>query len=124
MSNLLCLLARDRDTGANGKVMYEIVAGNDQNLFTINAHSGTLSSDSLNFEDRKGHTLIIRATDQGVPPRSHQTTVKILVTDVNDPPKFSADDIKGILPLDFWLSKVHISVVSLKSFSLKSQFRS
>ena len=92
---MLCLVAKDEDYGNNEKVEYSIVSGNDENLFHIDGTSGTLSSEPLNFESKRVHELIIKATDHGVPPRSSFTTVKVLVKNVNDPPKFESNEITG-----------------------------
>ena len=96
VNSLLCLQARDRDAGPNGKVRYEITAGNNKNLFGINFNTGALSSLSLDFESSKEHSLTIRASDHGVPLRYSETTVKVIVKDTNDPPKFKTDNITGI----------------------------
>ena len=91
---MLCVIARDKDVGNNAKVSYDIVTGN-KSLFSINVTSGTLSSKSLNFEDRRVHVLKVRATDHGDPPRSSFTTVEVLVKNVNDPPQFESKKITG-----------------------------
>jgi protocadherin Fat 4 len=91
-------VAKDEDDGNNAKVNYNIVSGN-KSLFHVDLMSGTLSSESLNFEDTRedtrAHVLRIKATDHGNPPRSSFTTVKVLVKDVNDPPKFESNEITG-----------------------------
>ncbi|CAB4016043.1 protocadherin Fat 3 [Paramuricea clavata] len=92
VKNLLCLVARDKDRGKNAEVNYVIVSGN-KTLFHINDTSGTLSSESLNFEDTRKHVLRIRATDHGDPPRSSFTTVEVLVKNVNDAPTFESEEI-------------------------------
>ena len=94
VKNLLCLVARDKDRGKNAEVNYVIVSGN-KTLFHINDTSGTLSSESLNFEDTMKHVLRIRATDHGDLPRSSFTTVEVLVKNVNDAPTFESEEIAG-----------------------------
>ena len=91
---MLCLVAKDKDHGDNGKVKYSIMSG-DESLFHIDQQSGTLSSESLNFEDTGVHVLRIKATDHGTPPRSSFTTVEVLVRNMNDPPKFESSEITG-----------------------------
>ena len=101
VDSLICLQARDKDTGSNGKVRYEITAGNNENLFGINFNTGALSSLSLDFESSEEHSLTIRASDHGVPPRSSETTVKVIVKDTNDPPRFKANNVTGIATFYF-----------------------
>ena len=89
-------MAKDEDSGDNAKVNYMIVSGNTT-LFHVHPTSGVLSSESLNFEESKNHvfTMTVMATDRGHPPRSSIATVKVLVKNVNDPPKFESDTITG-----------------------------
>ena len=92
IKSLLCLVAKDKDYGDNAKVNYEIISGN-KTLFYVHPTLGILSSESLNFEDARGHDLRIKATDHGDPSRSSVTTVEVLVKNVNDPPKFGSNEI-------------------------------
>lgn len=89
INSLLCLVATDRDSGKNSEIQYKLVSGNTR-LFNVDLLTGTISSKSLNFEDNEEHVLIIQATDFGDQPKSTNITVKVLVMNVNDQPKFES----------------------------------
>lgn len=113
---MLCLVARDEDYDNNGKVEYSIVSGNNDTLFHIDGTSGTLSSESLNFEDKRVHKLIIKATDHGVTPRSSFATVEILVKNLNDPPTFESNEITGRVSVSVYFIKFKITYPIFCSF--------
>lgn len=95
--NLLCLASSDRDSGENSNITYTLASGNEAGLFSIDASLGTLSSVSLDFERQSVYSLTVRATDHGTPRRSAMTTVKVLVRDSNDAPRFSKKSYEGSL---------------------------
>ncbi|XP_048580487.1 cadherin-23-like isoform X2 [Nematostella vectensis] len=77
--------AVDADIGSNGRMMYEITAGNDQGLFTLDPVLGSIRvSRPLDRETNKTITLTVLAKDQGIPQLSDQASVVIYLTDVND----------------------------------------
>ncbi|VDM60776.1 unnamed protein product [Angiostrongylus costaricensis] len=88
---LLCVFAKDLDTGSNSNVSYSIISGNDMGSFAIDFASGCIRS--LRVLDREvisDYRLVISATDQGIPPLKAEALVKIHVLDENDnAPKFS-----------------------------------
>ena len=67
--------------------------------FTIGSSSGIVSvSGKLDRETVPFYDLIVRATDLGVPPAIGFTSLKILITDVNDsPPQLSPSNRKGFV---------------------------
>ena len=79
------------DPDANSTLRYSIVSGNNTGLFKINASTGTITyvGSGENFGNHPGFTLIVRASDGSL---STQATVKVRVTDVNEPPVFSNDN--------------------------------
>uniref|UniRef100_A0A3B5RCH3 Protocadherin Fat 4 n=1 Tax=Xiphophorus maculatus TaxID=8083 RepID=A0A3B5RCH3_XIPMA len=82
--NILQVVARDDDQGANGQLSYMLSGGNDEGAFTLSS-SGQLSvTQTLDRETRGKYTLLITATDSGSPSLSGTGTVTILVDDVND----------------------------------------
>ncbi|XP_014858141.1 PREDICTED: protocadherin Fat 4 isoform X1 [Poecilia mexicana] len=82
--NILQVVARDDDQGANGQLSYMLSGGNDEGAFTLSS-SGQLSvTQILDRETRGKYTLLITATDSGSPSLSGTGTVTILVDDVND----------------------------------------
>ncbi|XP_037118459.1 protocadherin Fat 4 [Syngnathus acus] len=89
--NILQVVARDDDQGANGQLSYMLSGGNDEGGFSLSA-SGQLSlTHTLDREAQGKYVLLITATDSGSPLLSGTGTVTVLVDDVNDNvPIFSA----------------------------------
>ena len=67
---------------------------NSFDLFAIDSRSGHLTlSRHLDFETSQRHSLIVTATDSGVPPLSANLTILVEVQDVNDnPPVFERNE--------------------------------
>ncbi|PVD25347.1 hypothetical protein C0Q70_15847 [Pomacea canaliculata] len=86
--------AVDSDTGAGGQVNYTAVSGNGLPLFQVNPGTGDVTtSGRVNREVRGRYTLVVRATDGGVPALSSSCLVDITVNDLNDnAPIFSPAD--------------------------------
>ena len=80
-------IAIDLDDGENGAITYSLVGGDDQNKFSIDAHSGHLSASPLDHELHADHRLKIRAEDQGSPKKEAicEVTVRVLDRNDNDP---------------------------------------
>ncbi|XP_077287524.1 cadherin 88C [Arctopsyche grandis] len=73
----------------NGQIVFEIVGGNEQELFQINQLPSDFSSAQIvstkPLKDRYGnYTLTIEASDLGEPTNSVQEDMSICVTDYND----------------------------------------
>uniref|UniRef100_A0A8C6NJE5 Protocadherin Fat 4 n=1 Tax=Nothobranchius furzeri TaxID=105023 RepID=A0A8C6NJE5_NOTFU len=82
--NILQVVARDDDQGANGQLSYMLSGGNDEGAFTLSS-SGQLSlTQTLDREAQGKYILLITATDSGLPSLSGTGTVTVLVDDVND----------------------------------------
>lgn len=113
---MLCLIARDKDYGNNAKIKYDIVSGN-KDLFYIDDVTGTLSIESLNFEDSREHKLTVRATDHGNPPRFSHSNVEVLVKNINDPPKFESNEVTGMLSI----KSLYKSIKSKISYPVNSK---
>jgi protocadherin-16/23 len=87
--------ARDKDSGANGVVRYKIINNSATgSLFSIDPKLGHLTlTRRLDYETTQRHSLIITATDTGIPPLSANLTVLVEVQDVNDnPPVFERNE--------------------------------
>ena len=84
LSALHTFVAVDADSGANGKITYSIMAGDEKNRFSVDAHTGQLSASPLDHEDKSKYVLTIKAEDQGRPRQSVTCDVTIRVTDRND----------------------------------------
>jgi hypothetical protein len=63
---------------------YSIVAGN-LSLFSVNASTGWVSLlSSLDYEEQRSHVVVVRVTDNGVPPLFADVVVRVNVIDAND----------------------------------------
>ncbi|CAG7831120.1 unnamed protein product [Allacma fusca] len=76
--------AVDPDTGRNGEVTFSIAAGNADNIFSVDVHTGKLTSRPLDRERRSQYQLLVVAQDQGLPVQRTFCNITIYVQDVND----------------------------------------
>ncbi|XP_038630486.1 protocadherin-19 isoform X1 [Scyliorhinus canicula] len=89
-SHLLSVSARDRDLGLNGSVSYRIVPSQvkDMPVFTyvsINPTSGDVYAlRSFNHEQTRAFEFRVVAKDGGSPALEGNSTVRVVVLDVND----------------------------------------
>lgn len=85
--------AKDKDSDSNGMIRYKI-AINAQGLFKIEPKTGDLTlTRHLDFETAQRHSLIITASDLGIPPQSANLTMLVEVQDINDnPPVFERNE--------------------------------
>ena len=75
------LVATDPDSGYYAHIQYTIVRG-DQDFFEINPDTGLITSlEMFDYEQRNMYEVIVHATNV---PFFDETTVHIMVTDVND----------------------------------------
>lgn len=81
--------ASDKDSGSNGVVRYKLV-NTGLDLFKIDPKLGHLTlTRHLDYESVQRHTLMVTATDMGVPQLSSNLTILVEVQDMNDnPPVF------------------------------------
>lgn len=91
--------AKDKDSESNGMIRYKI-AINAQGLFKIEPKTGDLTlTRHLDFETAQRHSLIITATDLGIPPLSANLTMLVEVQDINDnPPVFERNEYSLSVP--------------------------
>ncbi|XP_062909211.1 protocadherin Fat 1 [Mobula hypostoma] len=87
---VLKVTASDKDGPLNNLIHYSILNGDPNQHFTINSLNGEiLLSQHLDREEISSYSLVVRATDNGVPPLFSDITVNLQVLDVNDnPPTF------------------------------------
>ncbi|XP_051166129.1 cadherin-related tumor suppressor isoform X1 [Leptopilina boulardi] len=88
-ASVLQVSATDRDEGANGRVRYSIVLGDDNRDFTISEDGGVIRvAKNLNFERKSRYRLTVRAEDCapeiGGVSRDDTSEVIITVLDIND----------------------------------------
>ncbi|XP_031964945.1 protocadherin-23 isoform X1 [Corvus moneduloides] len=124
--SILLFSAIDCDwTCENTYVEYSIIAGNAENLFSIETSvmgsetsyklvGSLVLSSALDRERASSHQLVLLASDHGTPSLNSTATVLITVLDVNDnPPVFSSPEyhvhVKESIPIGS-----HITEVSAK----------
>ncbi|XP_064481963.1 cadherin-related tumor suppressor-like [Ornithodoros turicata] len=78
------LLASDSDSGENGRVLYDIVEGNDDGKFGIFPDGTMYVRNPLDRESRDFYSLTVTARDNGTKPRSSAVSVVVHVVDEND----------------------------------------
>ena len=91
-SPVVVVVATDKDAGKYGTVRYEIVAGNEDNLFRVGASSGEIYLTRPLTRFRLAHRLNISATDGGGLRSLSDAEVLITIIDRNhQPPIFESN---------------------------------
>lgn len=86
---LVTVTATDKDQGLNGKVIYSIKSGNDNNSFAINPDKGEISTvKSLDHEANGFHKLEITAKDGGGNVAIKSAFVEVTVINQADNPPY------------------------------------
>lgn len=79
--NITVLKASDSDSRENAFLKYEITAGNDRQLFTVDHYSGLLAfTRVLNQQDAGSYDLEFVVKDSGTPVRSATTSLFLTLT--------------------------------------------
>ena len=96
--DVVMVTASDADSTSNAQLMYSIESGNVGGVFSINANSGQIKTVKLlDRETVSVYHLVVKATDQGSPPRSSTAKVAVTVSDINDnPPVFNVTRVISI----------------------------
>ncbi|XP_068141663.1 LOW QUALITY PROTEIN: cadherin-related tumor suppressor [Drosophila tropicalis] len=104
-----------KDSGSNNEIDYALVSANQSAYFGINKHDGwiTLAKPLLDVLPNSRFELTVKAIDRGVPPKSDQTRVVIIVTGENrHTPEFSARRYQVIVPENVPIGSTIITVVA------------
>ncbi|CAG0879402.1 unnamed protein product [Cyprideis torosa] len=86
-SSVLTVSATDQDGGANGRVTYSIVDGDEDGLFDIDDNGVVVTVKELDREKQSIHNLWIQASDLAEPPsRRLSSTIQatVILRDTND----------------------------------------
>ncbi|KAJ8667841.1 hypothetical protein QAD02_009504, partial [Eretmocerus hayati] len=75
------VLAHDADVGKNGKIQYSIKSGKGKGKFKIHPDTGMVYA-LRGFEAGQEFDMIIKASDEGEPSRSHQARISVQVVEV------------------------------------------
>lgn len=71
---------------------------------------------SLDYEALKNFTVMLRAQDQGTPPKFSDTTLRVIVEDADDQnPKFLRDSYRAELPPEGRTAELKILPEPLKA---------
>ncbi|XP_048189851.1 protocadherin Fat 2 [Perognathus longimembris pacificus] len=99
-TSVLQLDAWDPDSSSQGKLTFNITAGNHAGFFLIHPSTGLLSTARpLDRESKEEHILEVTVLDNGEPPLKSTSRVVVCISDVNDnPPVFSHKLLNVRLP--------------------------
>lgn len=87
--------------------------GNTGNKFSIDLHSGQLSSRPLDREQVKQYRLVVSAHDQGEPPLAGMCNVTVVVLDQNDnDPQFDHNEYSATIAED---AAINTTVITVKA---------
>ena len=83
--------ATDKDQGMDGQLQYNVVGGNGVPYFSVNSNGEIYTSSlSTNATEATSLDLVVEASDGRY---SAITVVSVSITDVNEPPLFSGNDL-------------------------------
>lgn len=86
--------ATDKDSRANGRILYSITGGDPYSQFAVDFATGVVTlAKKLDYENSTSHTIVVTATDQGNPAKSATVDVVLTVTDENDNPPVLSQDV-------------------------------
>ncbi len=92
------VISTDADTGQNGDISYDIVYGNEAEMFGIFPDGVLYVARSLDRESQPLYLLSVRAMDNGIESRMSIANVTIHVLDANDnPPVFMNETYNFVL---------------------------
>ena len=108
--NVTVVRAHDSDSQENAFLRYEISAGNEKQLFTIDHYSGLLSSTgALTKQDAGSYELEFVVKDSGMPVLSATTTIFLSLIVKNK--TSSLERVNGVLQKSESDEKVHLNMV-------------
>lgn len=83
------LTANDGDEGLAGSISYDIIHGNEDGVFQLEATTGAVVLlKPLDFEVTSLYVFVVEATDMATPNLMNYTNVVVHVLDVNDNPPY------------------------------------
>ncbi|CAF1425281.1 unnamed protein product [Adineta steineri] len=112
------IIARDRDSGKNGNLTYEIINNNENNYFQINSFNGTITAKLTNLPQGH-HRLTIKVCDQGeyLEQKCSTTILNIQIGEKSNTLFYSKDNLidKKLVNDDQTISNEMVIVVIISS---------
>lgn len=120
-TSIVQVQAYDGDFGNNAKINYSILSGNIDDAFDIEHKLGYVYlTKQLNFREQTEYYLVVKATDNGIPPLSSTANVHLLVSvPDNSPPKFEQDNYFVDIRED---ERIGAVILSMRMSSKQSTF--
>lgn len=106
------------ESGPFSTVEYRVLEGPFSDYVTfVTPLEGTLVlRKPLDYETARNFTLVLRAQDQGNPPRYTDTTLDVIIIDADDQnPKFLRDSYWAEMPVDGYVGELKISPEPLRA---------
>ena len=100
MVPIITIMANDKDTGDNAKIVYTITNGDPDGLFIIDGSGILTARKSLDYERNSSFTLTVEIEDKGTPhlKGDEQATVVLNILNTNDNrPVFSKPEYNGFV---------------------------
>ncbi|XP_014775153.1 protocadherin beta-15 isoform X1 [Octopus bimaculoides] len=119
-NDITVLRASDRDSRENAFLRYEIIAGNDKHLFSVNFYTGVLSFSRTVYQNDAGsYDLQFIVKDSGTPVLSATTVVALTLTVSNETfTAFSAVQVQSEDMIDVKLVIIIVVVAVLLSIAI------
>ncbi|CAI9732389.1 putative protocadherin beta-18 [Octopus vulgaris] len=125
-SEITVLKASDRDRHVNAFLSYEIIGGNEKQLFSVKPYTGVLSYSRPVYQNDAGlYSLTFIVKDSGSPMRSATTTLSLMLTVSNQTskmlataPKHSDDTIHINLMIVIIVAAIILSVAIVISLAI------
>uniref|UniRef100_A0A670Y792 FAT atypical cadherin 1 n=1 Tax=Pseudonaja textilis TaxID=8673 RepID=A0A670Y792_PSETE len=124
-SMVVQVTALDKDKGENAEIIYSIESGNIRNAFNIDPVLGSITTEKeLDVRIQDEYTLMVKATDKGIPPMNEVTAVHISVTiSDNALPKFSSQEYSAEISENSNIGSFIIMVITYSQSSVAYEIK-
>ena len=83
-ANIVSLIVIDQDSGTNADITFSITSGNMNNTFNINNDGYVIVNSKLDSEKQSSYSLMITASDNGLPQLNSMSQLIISLIEVNE----------------------------------------
>ncbi|XP_015274464.1 PREDICTED: protocadherin-16 [Gekko japonicus] len=114
-AEVVTVCATDHDAGENGRLSYQLTAGDPERDFALNPVSGKLyKTQGLDRERVPRYVLTVEACDHGSPPRCARLALHVQVLDLNDnAPRFAQEAYAAEVPEDLPVGSLVLQLAAL-----------